>query len=567
MFTSNLSSRMRRAGILLLSTGAISVFATSVSTQGPRFYPDDPIAHEPESKDASKASPYDESQMYELVRNLFVTSGYKPSGLRAKNLNTIDEVPDSSWFTNRIGSRPISAEELSRGPNVGTPPDPSKWILIREKIGGAHPGFTATDANGATWFLEFDPPYFREGATAAVVMATKIFWALGYNQVESFITTFDPKKTTIDPKASVRRPNGKRTPFTRDDMNAVLETAARNPDGSYRVIAGRLLPGKILGGYLYAGTRPDDPNDLVPHEHRRELRALRVFGAWTNLTDLKDANSLDTLVTENGKTIIKHYLQDVGSTFGMCNDLHEWDLSYEYFLEGGPSRKRLLTFGFGLSPWQTVDYKEYPSVGKFEGKEFDPRKWRPQTPTTAYMELRDDDAFWAARRVAAFSDDAIRTVIRTGQISDPAAEKYLGDVLIQRRDTIKRIYLTQVNPIVNPRLETSGLTFENAAVTAGVAKDPASYRASWMRFDNATGTTTPLSETTSATTTIPAPRDLPSSGFVAVDIASESAEHPTWKVPVRVYFRQDGGGWKLVGLDRLPEKAPGTNIEARKGTD
>ena len=72
----------------------------------------------------------------------------------------------------------------------------------------------------------------------------------------------------------------------------------------------------------------------MPHEHRRELRALRVFGAWTNLTDLKGANTLDTVITENGKTIVKHYLQDVGSTFGMCNDLHEWDLSWEYFHRG-----------------------------------------------------------------------------------------------------------------------------------------------------------------------------------------------------------------------------------------
>ena len=100
----------------------------------------------------------------------------------------------------------------------------------------------------------------------------------------------------------------------------------------------------------------------------------------------------------------------------MCNDMHEWDLSYEYFYEGPPSRKRFFTLGFGLSPWQTVDYVEYPSVGKFEGKVFDPRTWRPQTPTTAYMELRDDDAFWAARRIAAFTDEMIRAAVHTGPV-------------------------------------------------------------------------------------------------------------------------------------------------------
>ena len=555
MLTAKLSSRTRRIVVVALSAGAIAFFATGASMQGPRFYPDDPIAREPESQDASKTAPYEQSEMYELMYNLFINSGYKPSGLRAKNINTIDEVPDSSWFTNRIGTRSITEEELIRGPNVGAPPDPSKWVMIREKSSGSHPGFTAKDAKGETWFLQFDPPYFAEGATGAVAIASKIFHALGYNQVETYLTTYDPKNASIDPKATVRRPNGKRTKFHMDDVNAILERVSRNKEGTYRVVAGRLLPGKILGGYHYDGTRPDDPNDVVPHEHRRELRALRVFGAWTNLTDIKAKNTLDTLTTENGKTIVKHYLQDVGSTFGMCNDLHEWDLSYEYFIEGGPSWKRLFTLGFGLSPWQTVNYREYPSVGKFEGKVFDPRKWRPQTPTVSYMELRDDDAFWAAQRVAAFSDELIRAVVHTGQFSNPEAEKYLADVLIQRRDKIKSIYLTLVNPIVKPRLDAKGLTFENAAVAGDVASGSVAYRASWMLFDNATGATKPLSETKSATTTIPAPSGLPSSGFVAVDIAADSDTYPTWKQPVRAYFRADGGAWKLVGLERMPDKA------------
>jgi hypothetical protein len=556
MSTSSFAARARSAGFLILLVAALGLFAGAVSTKGPHFYPDDPIAREPESQDASRAQAYEIGSLYEMSYNLFVTSGYKPTGTRARNINTIDEVPDSNWFTNRIGTTPITAEEIARGPVRGAAPDPSRWVLIREKTAGAHPGFTARDAKGETWFLEFDPPPFPEGATGAVEVATKIFWALGYNQVESFLTTFDPKNAEIDPKASIRRPSGARTPATRDDMNAILEQVARNADGTYRVVAGRLIPGKILGGFLYAGTRPDDPNDIVPHEHRRELRALRVFGAWTNLTDLKAANTLDALVTETGRSVVKHYLQDVGSTFGMCNDQYEWDLSWEHFYQGDTTKRRLFSFGFALSPWQTVKYVEYPSIGKFEGDRFDPRNWRPQTPTTAYMELRDDDAFWAARRVAAFTDDLIRAAVHTGQYSDPMAEKYLADVLIKRREKIKAIYLTAVNPIVTPRLDANGrLTFENAAVAAGVASGPATYRASWFRFDNATGETQALSETQSTTTTIEAPRAVPtgSGSFIAVDISVDSEGHPTWKRPIRTYFRRGSEGWTLVGLERLPE--------------
>jgi hypothetical protein len=281
-----------------------------------------------------------------------------------------------------------------------------------------------------------------------------------------------------------------------------------------------------------------------------------VFGAWTNLTDLKAGNTLDALVTENGRGIVKHYLQDVGSTFGMCNGPHEWDISWEHFYQGNATRRRLFSFGFALGPWQTVHYVEYPSIGKFEGDEFDPREWKPQTPTTAYMELRDDDAFWAAQRVAAFTDELIRAAVHTGQFSDAAAEKHLGDVLITRRDKIANVYLNAVNPIVAPRLDANGrLTFDNAAAGTGVAERATTYRASWFLFDNTTGDTRPLSETRSETTTIDAPRGLPSSpgGYIAVDVSVDSQAHPTWQRPVRAYFRRGADGWALVGLERLPE--------------
>jgi hypothetical protein len=171
------------------------------------------------------------------------------------------------------------------------------------------------------------------------------------------------------------------------------------------------------------------------------------------------------------------------------------------------------------------------------------------------MELRDDDAFWAAQRVGAFSDEMIRAIIHTGEFSDAASEKALADIMIQRRDKIVRTYLPAVNPIVTPRLDASGrLTFDNAAVTAGVAPPPQMYRASWFEFDNATGTTRPLSETSSATTTIEAPNGLPRTegSFVAVDISADGTDHQAWRRPARAYFRRDGNDWKLIGFERIP---------------
>jgi len=544
-----------RTGLATAMVAATSLALVSAGSR--RFYDDDPIGREAESQDASPAQPNDVGLMFELAYNLFVTAKHEPSNTRALNINTIDEVPDSSWFTNRIGTSPVTATDIARGAAIGRAPAPERWVILREKSAGANPGFTAKDANGDTWFLGFDRPENPEGGSAAVVIASRLFWALGYNQVEMFITTFDPARATIDPAATKRRPSGERTRFTRTDLHEILDRAPRSADGTYRVAAGRLLAGKPLGGFRYSGTRPDDPNDVVAHEHRRELRALRVFGAWTNLTDLKAGNTLDIQVTENGRAIVKHVLQDVGSTFGMANGPHEWDLGSEYFYDQGPSRRRLFSFGFALSPWQTVPYTEYKSLGRFEGDVFDPAKWKPQTPTTAYMELRADDAFWAARRVMAFNDDLIRAAVHTGQYSDPAAERHLATVLMKRRDVIGKTYLTAVNPIVNPRIDASGaLTVENAAVATGVAAVPASYRAVWSRFDNATGATQQIAETTSGTTTLPPPNDLPSGTgtFIAIDISAAHSAHPSWAQPVRTVFRRTAAGWQLVGLERLPAR-------------
>ena len=61
---------------------------------------------------------------------------------------------------------------------------------------------------------------------------------------------------------------------------------------------------------------PTIPNDIFPHEHRRELRGMRVFAAWLNHDDSRAINSLDVLVGQPGRRHVRHYLIDFGSTLG-----------------------------------------------------------------------------------------------------------------------------------------------------------------------------------------------------------------------------------------------------------
>src|SRR5215204_2637973 len=79
---------------------ALVIAVQPASSQRPAFYPDDPIQIDDDmTLDASKVGRLEDSNGYDFV------------------VNTIDEVPDSSWFANRIGRAKMATADLVRGPD------------------------------------------------------------------------------------------------------------------------------------------------------------------------------------------------------------------------------------------------------------------------------------------------------------------------------------------------------------------------------------------------------------------------------------------------------------------
>jgi hypothetical protein len=552
------------AGVVVLATASFSMQASGSRT-APKFYDDDPLMHALDTQDASKAQPRPISQMLDATINLFGRPGVPDVG-RAEDVNTIDEVPDSNWFTNRAGTRPITPDEMYRGPSDDVGPAPGKWTVSR-KSNGVSPGFTITDERNRRYFVKFDPPGFPELGTGAEAVVTRLFHALGYYVPQATVGTLRRENLVIGSNATVRLPSGGIRKMRMSDIDEQLRRAERNPDGSYRVILAEGLPGKNLEGFKYEGTRPDDPNDVIPHENRRELRGLRVFSAWVNHTDAKAINSLDTLITENGRAVVRHHLIDFNATLGSAGiGLRERRDGYEYLAETGPSFKALPAFGFYVRPWLTIHYPSYRGIGRFESKRFVPEEWRPRVPNPAYVRSRLDDTFWAARKLMAISDDLIRAAVKAGHYTDPESEDFLVGALIERREKIGRAWLTAVNPIVDPALSEDGvLTFRNLAVDLNFASVPSGYQVSWFRFDNMSGESTAVGESTISETRAAAPSSvlarvgpdttLPGGRgqFVRVDISATGGTTASWTKPVRAYFRRTQGGWKLVGLDRMPD--------------
>ena len=56
---------------------------------------------------------------------------------------------------------------------------------------------------------------------------------------------------------------------------------------------------------------------------------------------------------------------------------------------------------------------------------FDPVSWKADYPNPAFSLLDGEDAFWAAKQIAAFSEADIRALVETGEYSDRKAEDWI----------------------------------------------------------------------------------------------------------------------------------------------
>lgn len=529
------------------------------SAAAPRFMHDDPLWVDRDTQDASRIAPLEVSLTVDVAYN--VIRGFRaPANVRAQNVNSIDEVPDSSWYTNRAGRLPLTPADIVTGPNRHAGPAAGPWTISSSKSDGVTPGFTIKDATGQRWFLKFDPPGYRGMATGTEVAVTKLMWALGYNVPENHVASLTRERLVLSESATFTPPGGRARPMRPADVDALLARADREPDGSYRVVASRALDGTPVGRIRFSDTRPDDPNDIVPHQHRRELRGYGVFAAWVDHVDAKSINSLDTLVTRDGRSIVQHHLIDFGSTLGSGGVAPSdyWE-GAEYLIAPARVARQMIGFGVKAAPWQRTTYYESPAIGRLPARnaEFDPRQWKPRVPNQAFMHARPDDEFWAARKLMALSADMIRAAVGTGQFDNVEAEAFLVRALVERRDAIARAYLTGVNPISDPQLSRDGrLTFRNAAVDADVARAPREYRATWSTFDNATGASRAIGESAAIEPAMAAPVELPATdgAFLKLALSSHGSAHDSWSVPVDAYFRLRGGDWQLVGFERMPDR-------------
>ena len=370
--------RIQRAVVL----GLLLFFvAPEQSLLAQRFYPDDPLEKEPAPIPIEDARLRRLNEQVDFFQSTFGKLGERhPENeiIPARGVNTLGEVPDGPWYVNRHGRMSMSIEELVRGPgNEDLPSKEGAWTVVAAKAEGVSPGFTIEDIKGRRYVVKLDPLANSELASAADVIGAKFLHALGYHVPENYVAYFDRDQIAVSTDATFVDSTGKERKITNRDIEELLIRVPRHPTKGYRAVASLYLTGKPLGPFLYYGTRKDDPNDIVPHEHRRDLRGLFVFSAWLGHNDVKSLNSWDTLVEEKGVRYVKHHLLDFGASLGSDSFTAKSPRAgNEYLFAWKPMLKRLFGMGLYVPRWARARYPNFPSVGNFEYEIFEPEKWK-----------------------------------------------------------------------------------------------------------------------------------------------------------------------------------------------
>lgn len=488
-----------------------------IAAASPKFFQDDPLLRDPKPLPVGKLKTDKLSDSGDFLRETFREPGEKQSVAHptpSLDTNTLDELPDSLWYTNRHYSKPMTIEELTRGPGGIKPPSTEKpWIVYEAKLEGVTPGFRIKDCTGEKYVIKFDPLDNREMATAADVIGAKFFYALGYNVPDNYPVRFRRDQLRLGENIKFVR-QGHKTIMEEADLDHLLSKVPRYPDGSYRGMASRFIAGDILGPFEYYGTRPDDPNDTISHERRRVLRGLYVFCSWLDHTDSRAINTLDTIQQFDGVRAVRHYLIDFGATLGSDSLIPKeaWQ-GHVYSVDFKSGLRQMATLGLDSAPWEREKYEFAASTGKYEAETFEPDKWKPTYPNPAFDNRTAADCFWAAKQVMAFTDEQIRAMVSTGQFSDPGAVDYLTRAMIGRRDKIGRYYFSQVLPLDRFAVAAGQLTWKDLG---GSGK----YSIAWSKFDNSTGSRTPLPGESSARVPMQA-------GYLAAEISDGRTRPPS----------------------------------------
>jgi len=498
-------------------------------------------------------------QSLDLSRQLRNISGKRKE---AYNADDFDEVANSSWFVNRNFLKKMSLEEIFKGPDKGNGPDTAGvWTIFRAKSQGRTAGFQIRDSRGDNYVIKFNPPGYLELVIGAELVSTKLFFAAGYHTPENYRVYFRPEILELGENVKILDEKGTKRLMTIIDLEDILKKVKVLPDGRIPALASKYIEGKLLGPFKYTGTRKDDPNDIIPHQHRRELRGLRVIAAWLLHYDTKSGNTMDSYVNDGNRSYVRHYLMDFGSTLGSsATKPADTRTGFENHFDPHEIFLNFISLGLYVRPWEKLKENEYPSIGNYESSLFRPEKFKFLIPNPAFENMTDRDGYWGAKIVMSFTDEQIKSAVSSADYSDQDAADFLSRTIIERRDIVGRYWFSKVNPldkfkVIVDSSEGSFLGYSDLAIDGGLVHSDDSYykivirnhdgtRYSEVVLENKTNFKLPMFTGDDLSTEDPS--------IFLVEIRTRRGSSGLWSKKVLVYlaYNPELGEYKLLGIRR-----------------
>ncbi len=403
---------------------------------------------------------------------------------RAADVNALDEVPDSTWFTNRIGTRAITPDELRRGPGDPDGPEAHMPWTVTAALPGASLALSIRDARGRAYTLLLDRPGYPELETAAEVIAQRIFWACGWNTPDDRIVHVRRDQLVVADGAVLEDARGHQRALSPGVLDELVGEIALDPSVPIRAVARRALPGVAVGGWAGEGVRAGDPNDVIAHQDRRAVRGLSVVAAWVDHVDLGEATTRDLWVADAadpGRHYLVHYLSDFRTALGARAYVDRRpDTGFARTTDLAVALGSLVSLGLWRRPWEGIRHAARPGVGLFESAHFDPGRFATRTP---YLPLDDADrfdGFWAARLIARFTPAQLRAIAVAADYSHADSTSYVAATLRARQRQIARYWFARVAPL--DRVEVAGqgdaatICFDDLLLTNHLGDDAGSTR-------------------------------------------------------------------------------------------
>lgn len=502
-----------------------------------------------------------------VVRSVTRTLDFPDKG-RALDVNSLDEVPDSSWFTNRIGRRDMTVEEIVRGANLDESPVAHlPWTIVSAKVGGTAIGFVFEDQKGDRYLLKFDVKDVPEMETGAHMIGHRILWAAGYNVPQDYLAYVKREDLVVSPKATKKDVFGNKAPLTVKDLEDGLARVFRADDGRYRVLASRFLPGMPIGPYAREGKRGDDPNDRIAHERRRSLRGQVALFSWLGHTDLQEDNTLDIFRTdgqtggegEQKQGFVEHYLIDFGKAFGVMGYVNHWKTTgFTYRVDLGYALEALFGFGLWKRPWEDSRAPGLRGIAIFDAETYEPGMFRANSQYWPFEDADRFDGFWGAKLAMRFTKEQLAAAVGEAQYSDPRASAYMLETLLARQRKLGAYWFAQVSPLdgfsVDSLPDGSGkLCFDDLAWRYQLTTAATAY---WVQVYGGDGQ--PLGKRALVDADLSAggrgcvtvPLGAGADGYTIVELAARRADAKQALPAVRVHLAARDGVPVIVGLRR-----------------